>query len=118
MNYKAGLPFPMVDVNDPQAATKIMWNFEFRPLNTDDLDAPHIEAVSRGPGQSEPMEVMSFGHFGYYKSIGRTEVEPSPIDKAIYQTGPCLPVRCLPGPRARGDAWRRDRPRRFRPAGR
>src|SRR6516225_6186609 len=87
MNYKAGLPFPMVDVNDPQAATKIMWNFEFRPLNTDDLDAPHIEAVSRGPGQSEPVEVMSFGHFGYYKSIGRTEVEPTPIDKDIYQTG-------------------------------
>jgi hypothetical protein len=87
MNYKAGLPFPLVDVNDPQAATKIMWNFEFRPLNTDDLDAPHIEAVSRGPGQSQPVEVMSFGHFGYYKSIGRTEVEPTPIDKDIYQTG-------------------------------
>jgi len=87
LNYKAGLPFPMVDVNDPQAATKIMWNFEFRPLNTDDLDAPGIEAVSHRAGQSEPVQVMSFGHFGFYKSIGRTEVEPTPIDKDIYQTG-------------------------------
>ncbi|MDE3159143.1 MAG: DUF1329 domain-containing protein [Acidobacteriota bacterium] len=87
LNYKAGLPFPLVDVNDPQAATKIMWNFEFRPLNTDDLDAPGIEAVSHRPGQSEPVEVMRFGHFGFYKSIGRTEVEPTPIDKDIYQTG-------------------------------
>ena len=32
MNYKAGLPFPLVDVNHPQAATKIIWNFEFHPL--------------------------------------------------------------------------------------
>jgi len=46
MNYKAGLPFPLVDVNDPQAATKIIWNFEFRPLYTDDLDGPGLEAVS------------------------------------------------------------------------
>ena len=87
MNYKAGLPFPLVDVNDPQAADKIIWNFEFRPLNTDDLDAPGIEAVSHRPGQSAPVEVISFGHFGFYKSIGRTEVEPTPIDKDIYQTG-------------------------------
>jgi len=38
-------------------------------------------------GESEPVEVMSFGHFGFYKSIGRTEVVPTPIDKDIYQTG-------------------------------
>jgi hypothetical protein len=87
INYKAGLPFPLIDVNDPQAATKIMWNFEFRPLNTDDLDEPGIEAVSLRPDQSEPVEVMSFGHFGFYKSIGRTEVEPTPIDKDIYHNG-------------------------------
>lgn len=35
-NYVAGLPFPLLDANDPQAATKIMWNFAFRPLYTDD----------------------------------------------------------------------------------
>jgi len=87
MNYRAGLPFPLVDVNDPQAANKIIWNYVFRPLNTDDLDAPGLEAVSHRPGQSEPVEVMSFGHFGYYKSIGRTEVEPTPIDKDIYHNG-------------------------------
>ncbi len=26
-NYVAGLPFPLVDANDPDAATKIMWNY-------------------------------------------------------------------------------------------
>src|SRR5260221_14480589 len=30
-NYVAGLPFPLLDPNDPQAATKVMWNFSFRP---------------------------------------------------------------------------------------
>src|ERR1700720_2095577 len=25
--YRAGLPFPLVDANDPQAAQKVMWNF-------------------------------------------------------------------------------------------
>ena len=29
-NYVAGLPFPLVDANDPQAASKIMWNFAYR----------------------------------------------------------------------------------------
>ncbi len=45
-NYVAGLPFPLVDGNDPQAATKIMWNFAFRPLHGDDVDARGVEAVS------------------------------------------------------------------------
>jgi Protein of unknown function (DUF1329) len=64
-----------------------MWNFEFRPLYTDDLDTRNIEAVSHRPGQSVAEEVMSFGHFGFYKSIGRTEVAPLPLDNDIYQTG-------------------------------
>src|SRR5271167_4812509 len=46
-NYVAGLPFPLVDANDPQAATKIMWNFAFRPLHTDDPDARDVEVVSQ-----------------------------------------------------------------------
>lgn len=30
-NYVAGLPFPLIESNDPQAALKVMWNFAFRP---------------------------------------------------------------------------------------
>ena len=30
-NYVAGLPFPLIETNDPQAALKVMWNFAFRP---------------------------------------------------------------------------------------
>ncbi len=38
VGYVAGQPFPLIDTNDPQAATKIMWNNVFRPLLTDDYD--------------------------------------------------------------------------------
>jgi hypothetical protein len=47
-SYIAGLPFPLVDANDPQAAAKIMWNFQFRPSSTDDLS----DAVMNHPSES------------------------------------------------------------------
>ncbi|HEV2169909.1 MAG TPA: DUF1329 domain-containing protein [Candidatus Binatus sp.] len=86
-NYVAGLPFPLVDANDPQAATKIMWNFEFRPLFTDDIDTHNIEAISHRAGSSNEIEHFTFGHFGTYKYIGRTEVAPMPVDPDVLKTG-------------------------------
>lgn len=86
-NYVAGLPFPLVEANDPQAATKIMWNFEFRPLFTDDIETHNIEAISHRAGSSNEIEHFTFGHFGTYKYIGRTEVAPMPIDPDVLKTG-------------------------------
>src|SRR5437868_14715950 len=37
-NYVAGQPFPLLDTNDPQVATKIMWNYEHKFAITDDAD--------------------------------------------------------------------------------
>ncbi len=34
--YVAGLPFPQIDPNDPDAAVKIMWDYTYRPWYTDD----------------------------------------------------------------------------------
>ena len=45
-NYVAGQPFPLLDPNDPQMATKLMWNFSFRPLYTDDADLRFPEIAS------------------------------------------------------------------------
>ena len=42
-NYVAGQPFPLLDPNDPHVATKVMWNFSFRP-NTPTM---RISATSR-----------------------------------------------------------------------
>jgi hypothetical protein len=86
-SYVAGLPFPLVDANDPNAATKIMWNFQFRPLSTDDIDAHNIEAISHKAGSSNEIEHFTFGHFGAYKYIGRTEVAPMPADPDVLKTG-------------------------------
>jgi len=86
-NYVAGLPFPLVDATDPDAATKIMWNYAFRPLATDDLDQRGVEAVSRRAGSSDEVEHFTFGHIGYYNSVGRTEVAPTPMDPDVLKTG-------------------------------
>jgi hypothetical protein len=86
-NYVAGLPFPLVDVTDPQAATKIMWNYAFRPLYTDDLDARDVEAVSHRAGSANEVEHFSFGHLGFYNSVGRTEVNPMPTDRDVLNSG-------------------------------
>jgi len=79
-NYVAGLPFPLLDPNDPQAAAKVMWNFSFRPQYTDDIDVRGVEAVSYRPGSSGAIEHFAIGHFAFYNNIGRTEVEPMPTD--------------------------------------
>ena len=86
-NYVAGLPFPLIDANDPHAAMKIMWNFQFRPLFTDDIDARNTEAVSHRAGSSDELEHFTFGHFGAYKYVGRTEVAPMPVDLDVLKTG-------------------------------
>jgi hypothetical protein len=43
-NYVAGIPFPTIDPNDPQAALKVMWNYEYKPFVTDDLDVRNFDA--------------------------------------------------------------------------
>ena len=36
--YVAGLPFPLMDPNDPTIASKIIWNYTYRPMHSDDAD--------------------------------------------------------------------------------
>ena len=84
--YVAGLPFPLVDANDPNAATKIMWNFAFRPLHTDDLDARDVEVVSHKASSADEIEHFTFGHLGFYNSVGRTEVAPMPTDPDVLKS--------------------------------
>ena len=81
-NYVAGLPFPLLDPNDPQVATKVMWNFSFRPQYTDDVVARNVEVVSRRPGSpaAVPVEHFTIAQIAFYNSMGRTEVQPIPTD--------------------------------------
>src|SRR5262249_56836489 len=91
-NYVAGLPFPLLDPNDPNVAAKVMWNFSFRPQYTDDVDIRNVEVISNrsGPATSDSVEHFTIGHFAFYNNVGRTEVagflagstaSPSPSDE-------------------------------------
>src|SRR5216684_6424694 len=81
-NYVAGLPFPLVDANDPNAALKVMWNFSYRPLYTDDAISKNTEIASYRPGSTpgSPVEHFTIGNVGFYNNTGRTEVNPIPTN--------------------------------------
>ena len=89
-NYVAGLPFPLLDPNDPQVASKVVWNFSYRPAGTDDVDVRNVETVSRHdhddiPGQ--PTMHITTAHVSTYNNVGRTEVQPIPTDPNADLTG-------------------------------
>ncbi len=88
--YVAGQPFPLLDPNDPDIATKIMWNSSFRPIITDDGDLRYFECqvtpFNPGGAQNLLLDVM-IGHLGVYFELGRTEVEPLPADPDFKATG-------------------------------
>ncbi len=88
-NYVAGQPFPLLDANDPQVAAKVMWNFSFRPLYTDDVDIRNVEVASYKPGVKlvDPAAYFTIGHFAFYNNIGRVEVAPTPTDKEGDEVG-------------------------------
>jgi Protein of unknown function (DUF1329) len=88
--YVAGQPFPLIDPNDPDVATKIVWNNVFRPITTDDYDLRFYDCDSayerRGP-QERQIEYFQIGHYAGYDLVGRTEVEPIPVDPDFKKTG-------------------------------
>ena len=79
--YVAGQPFPLLDPNDPQMATKVMWNFSYRPLYSDDIDMRFPEVASFDKHSTgTPLSYYTVGHFAFYNNIGRIEVPPIPTD--------------------------------------
>ncbi|HUY27682.1 MAG TPA: DUF1329 domain-containing protein [Candidatus Binataceae bacterium] len=90
VGYVAGQPFPLIDANDPEVAEKIIWNNVFRPITTDDYDLRFYDCDSsyerKGPQQKQ-IEYFQIGHYMGYDLVGRTEVEPLPIDPDFKVTG-------------------------------
>ena len=73
-NFVAGQPFPVLDANDPQIATKIMWNYEYKPAATDDADIRNFDAdTGTIYGGSTPMSVerhFLLDHFRILRYVG------------------------------------------------
>jgi Protein of unknown function (DUF1329) len=88
-NYVAGQPFPFLDPNDPNVATKIIWNNVFRPLQTDDYDLRYFSCENVRTGLNRPYRVLDeidVGHYAGYNEVGRTEVDPLLIDPDYKKT--------------------------------
>ena|SRR5208282_4370185 len=90
IGYVAGQPFPLIDPNDPYVGTKIIWNNVFRPIQSDDYDLRFYDCQSEyvRPGQEQRMiDDIQIGHYAGYNLVGRTEVEPLPVDTDFKQSG-------------------------------
>jgi Protein of unknown function (DUF1329) len=90
IGYVAGEPFPIVDANDPHAGAEIMWNVAFRPISSDSFDLRWFDCDSVYWGKNKPFREITdieVGHYAGYNEVGRTEVEPVPIDPDFKITG-------------------------------
>ncbi len=90
IGYVAGQPFPLIDVNDPHVAVKLMWNNVFRPIQSDDYDLRFFECQDEyvRPGESQRIiNDTMVGHYAGYSLVGRTEVEPIPTDPDFKHSG-------------------------------
>ena len=80
-NYVAGLPFPQIDPNDPRVALKIMWNYEYKFLTTDDVDLRNFDADTGSISMTSAMNVerhFLLDHFRRMFYVGRLYVDPKP----------------------------------------
>jgi hypothetical protein len=90
LGYVAGQPFPLIDANDPDVAQKVMWNNVFRPIGGDDYDLRFYDCESTYGGKKAnalTVQYYQIGHYSGYNIVGRTEVEPMPIDPDFKASG-------------------------------
>ena len=81
LNYVAGQPFPNIDTKDPQAAMKIMWNWGYNHLTTDDVDLRNFDADTGAVADHGPLTVerhFLLDHFRRLFWTGRLYVDPKP----------------------------------------
>lgn len=82
-NWVAGQPFPKIDDNDPDIAKKIMYNYEARWGETDDLDSRNFDADTGSIGrEGDGMSVEKhyvIDHFKRMYFTGRLVLEPKPL---------------------------------------
>ena len=81
IGYVAGMPFPRLDPNDPRIASKIMWNYGYKPFATDDLDLRNFDADTGPVSESNAMSVerhFVLDHLRTLSYTARLYVDPKP----------------------------------------
>src|ERR1700724_3823643 len=89
IGYVAGQPFPLIDANDPFVATKVVWNNVWRPIQSDDYDLRYFDCDTVYTGLNKPFFEVAYGQIGHYAGydlVGRTEVDPLPVDPDFKKT--------------------------------
>jgi hypothetical protein len=80
-NHVAGMPFPNIDPNDPQAVLKIMWNYEYRPFFIDDFREGDFGSYSGPLTYDKPMVDERDSWLGDIRRLyynGRLYIDPKP----------------------------------------
>jgi hypothetical protein len=80
-NYVAGLPFPNIDPKDPQVAYKIMWNYDYHFLTTDDVDLRNFDADTGSITDHGALTVERHFLLDHFRRLfwnGRLYVDPKP----------------------------------------
>jgi hypothetical protein len=80
-HYVAGMPFPNIYPNDPQAAIKIMWNYEYRPFFIDDFREGDFGAYTGALNYETGMTIERTMWVGDMRRLyynGRLYVDPKP----------------------------------------
>jgi len=80
VNYVAGVPFPNVTASDPDAAIKVIFNFENRQM-FDDVDGRNFGCLTGRISENNGVEVerhYRIGHFRRLYYVGRLLLDPKP----------------------------------------
>jgi hypothetical protein len=79
--YVAGAPFPRIDTNDPQVATKLVWNYNYKSINNDDFDLHNFDADTGAISDDRAMTIerhFLIEHFRRLWYVNRLYVDPKP----------------------------------------
>lgn len=75
-NYIAGCPFPAIDINDPLAGYKVMWNHEQSPAVIDNAGTTFTSEVVDSTGKSARTYEMTWRRLMW---TGRLYADPKPV---------------------------------------
>lgn len=73
-NYVAGAPFPSIDLNDPLAGFKIMWNYEQNPYIIDNAGTTFINELVDSKGEVQATYANLWRRMTW---IGRLYLDPN-----------------------------------------
>ncbi len=74
-NYVAGCPFPTIDINDPLAGFKVIWNHEQPPYLIDNLGVEYVAELVDNSGSVARTYESTFHQLMW---MGRLYTEPKP----------------------------------------